>query len=179
MIALIAVAAPWFVGSCTPTSAVSAQEIADEILPEEGDTTSYGIPLSLDNAQTFIDRYEADTLTADQQAVVDEALATLPAPCCDDNTMATCCCPCNLAKSVWGLSGYLVAEHGYGTEEVREAALQWLHFIHGDYFVREELQARGIDPGEWGNSHGDACYVGHCELPFTEGGCGGMGQFVQ
>lgn len=178
-VVLVTLGALWFLGGCKATPIVSAEGIAAEIVPAEGEGTSYGIPLSPANTQTFIDYYETAALTSDQQAIVDEALGSLKAPCCDDNSMATCCCPCNLAKSVWGLSGNLVVERGYGVEEVREAASQWLHFIHGDYFVREEMAARGIDPGDWGNSHGDSCYVGNCELPFTEGGCGGMAQLVQ
>ena len=178
-VVLVTLSALWFMGGCKATPTVSAAEITAEIVPVEGEATSYGIPLSGANTQTFIDHYEQVALTAGQQAIVDDALQTLKAPCCDDNSMATCCCPCNLAKSVWGLSGYLVVEHGYGAEEVREAASQYLHFIDGDYYVREELTARGVDPGEWGNSKGDSCYVGTCELPFTEGGCGGMSQLVQ
>jgi hypothetical protein len=158
---------------------VSPEVIAAEIVPHEGEETPYGVPLSLANTQRFIDYYEATALSPAQQAIVDEALGTLPAVCCDDNSMATCCCPCNLAKSVWGLCGYLVVEQGYGVEEVRESASQWLHFIHGDYFVRQELARRDVDPGDFGVSHGDACYVGKCEMAFTDGGCGGMGALVQ
>ena len=179
LLAVIAAGAIWLLGRDGRVSLVTPEVLAAEIVPSEGDDTSYGIPLSLSNTRQFIDHYESAALTHDQQAIVDEALSELPAVCCDDNSMATCCCPCNLAKSVWGLSRWLVVEHGYGLDQVRESVSQWLHFVHGDYYVRQEIEKRGISPGDYGVSHGDACYVGNCELAFVEGGCGGMGRLVQ
>ena len=151
-------------------------EIRAEIIPREGAQTSYGIPLSLNNTRRFIDYYNVAALTPEQENTMRDALLPLKAPCCDDNSMATCCCPCNLAKAVWGLSGYLVAEKNYRVEEVGEAALQWLRFIHSDYYVIQEMRNRGIDPALYGLFHEDPCYVGECELPFKDGGCGGMGE---
>ena len=157
------------VGTTTP------EEIAAEIIPKEGDQTSYGIPLSLNNTQQFINYYNAVRLTSEQKRTMQNALLPLKAPCCDDNSMATCCCPCNLAQSVWGLSSYLIVEKNYDADQVRESALQWLRFIHNNYYVIQELKSRGIDPGRYGLSHENPCYVGKCELPFMQGGCGGMG----
>lgn len=156
------------VGAATP------EEVAAEIIPQEGEPTAYGIPLSLDNTQRFIDYYDAIPLTPEQEDIKRKALQTLRAPCCDDNPMSTCCCPCNLAKSVWGLSSYLIVEKGYGVEEVRESALQWLRFIHDDYYVMRELENKGVDPGQYGLSYKAPCYEGYCERPFADGGCGGM-----
>jgi hypothetical protein len=164
----------WLFTQRQPASAATPEEVAAEIIPQEGDATSYGIPLSLDNTQRFIDYYNATTLTPEQEDIKRKALETLRAPCCDDNPMSTCCCPCNLAKSVWGLSSYLIVEKGYGVEEVRESALQWLRFIHSDYYVMQELSNRGVDPGRYGLSYQAPCYEGYCELPFVGGGCGGM-----
>ncbi len=96
------------------------------------------------------------SLTAEQRAVMDEALRGLPAPCCADKTAATCCCPCNMAKSWWGLSKYLIAERGYESDQVRKAVAEWIQFINPDGFT------------------GDACYTGGCNRPFHENGCGGM-----
>ncbi len=76
---------------------------------------------------------------------------------------------------MWGLSSYLITEKNYGASDVREAALQWLRFIHPDYYVIEELKARGVDPATYGLVYESPCYAGACELPFAEGGCGGMG----
>jgi hypothetical protein len=93
--------------------------------------------------------------------------------------MSTCCCDCNLAKSVWGLSGYLAAEKGFGAEQVQESALQWLRFIHSDYYVGRELANRGVNPDKYDLPRGDSCYTGRCELPFEGAGCGGMGVLRQ
>lgn len=161
----------------TPEDVVA--EIRAEIIPVEGAQPSYGIPLSLNKTQRFIDYYNAAALTPEQEKTMRDALLPLKAPCCDDNSMATCCCPCNLAKAVWGLSGYLVAEKKYGVEQVREAALEWLRFIHSDYYVIQEMRNRGIDPALHGLLHENPCYVGECELPFKDGGCGGMGELRQ
>lgn len=160
-------------------SAATPEEVREEIIPEAGDPTAYGLPLSLDNTQQFIDYYESAPITPEQQRMVDEALLPLKAPCCDDNPMSTCCCDCNLAKSVWGLSGYLIAEKGFNAEDVRSSALQWLRFIHSDYYVGRELESRGVDPDRYDLPRGDACYTGRCELPFTDSGCGGMGVLRQ
>jgi hypothetical protein len=76
---------------------------------------------------------------------------------------------------VWGLSSYLIVEKGYGVEQARESALEWLRFIHSDYYVMQELKARGVDPSTFGLVYESPCYNGRCELPLDEGGCGGMG----
>jgi hypothetical protein len=163
-----------------------AMEIWNEIIPAEGTATGYGIPLSLENTQQFIDWYNSMELSAEQQAIRDAALSPLVAPCCDEYPMSTCCCKCNLSRSVWGLSAYLITEKGYGVEQVQEAALQWLHFIRPDYYVASELEQEGMAPGLWGFTTESTCFAGHCDRPFyTEtsdghlGGCGGMEELIQ
>ncbi len=69
---------------------VTPQRVRAEIIPQEGTSTSYGIPLSLENTQQFIDFYNSVTLTAEQEQVKQDALGALRAPCCDDNTMYDC-----------------------------------------------------------------------------------------
>jgi hypothetical protein len=96
------------------------------------------------------------SLTAEQRAVMNEASRSLPAPCCADRSAATCCCACNMAMSWWGLSKYLIAERGYGSDQVRETVAEWFQFINPDGFT------------------GNACYAGGCNKPFNENGCGGM-----
>jgi len=54
--------------------------------------------------------------------------------------------------------------------------LRWLRFIQPDYYVIQELRARGVDPGAYGLSWDNPCYAGNCGLPFRERGCGGMGE---
>ena len=164
----------WLLGQGQKAGPVTPGETEAEIIPHEGEQTSYGLALSLDNTKRFIDYYHSASLTSQQRATMRDALLPLRAPCCDDNSMATCCCPCNLAKSVWGLSGYLIADQGYNAGQVREAALQWLRFIHSDYYVMRELENRGVDPGIYGLSYESPCYNGRYELPFVDGGCGGM-----
>ncbi len=107
-------------------------------------------------AEQYIDYWNAIPLTADQQRVKAEALDAIKAPCCSEYTMATCCCPCNLAKSVWGLSHHLIAKKGYSAPQVKKAALQWLESINPAGFT------------------GNACFTGGCKRPFAKNGCGGM-----
>jgi hypothetical protein len=69
---------------------VGLTQIVAEIIPQEGDATSYAIPLSLENTQQFIDYHSAISLTPEQEKVKRDALTALRAPCCDDNTMYNC-----------------------------------------------------------------------------------------
>jgi len=96
-------------------------------------------------------------LSPAQQRVMTEALSTMPAPCCSDYSMATCCCPCNLAKSAWGLSKILIAKHHQNAAQVRKAVSGWVRFVN----------PRGFS--------GDACFSdGGCNRAFNRNGCGGM-----
>ncbi len=196
MLGLILLGGVWFVGrgqEPNPAAVVAVPEapalerpsempedivaaIRAEIVPEEGSQTSSGIPLSPGNTRRFIDYYDASSLTPEQSETMQNALQSLVAPCCDDNSMATCCCPCNFSKAVWGLSGHLITQESYGVERVREAASQWLRFIYPEYYVIREMKNRGIDPAQYGLVHENACYVGNCELPIQDVGCGGMGE---
>lgn len=110
-------------------------------------------------AQTrqFIDYYNASTLTPEQEAIKREALSALPAPCCSDNSAYTCCCPCNMAKSAWGLAAYLIVEERADADAVRDKVSEWFEFINPDGFS------------------GDVCYTsGGCMKAFRDNGCGGM-----
>ncbi|MGH9340412.1 MAG: hypothetical protein ACRD1R_12685 [Acidobacteriota bacterium] len=109
-------------------------------------------------AQTreFIGYYQSIQLNPEQQKIKERALAPLPAACCSDNSMLKCCCPCNFAKTVWGLSNHAIANLGHGEEQVRELVLDWINFINPE----------GFD--------GQACYEGRCDTPFSVSGCGGM-----
>jgi len=102
-------------------------------------------------------RYDTSiTLTPDQEAVKHEALSDLPAPCCSNYSIETCCCPCNMAKAVWGLSKFLITQHGYDATQVRETVARWFDTINPDGFS------------------GRACYTSGCERLFKKDGCGGM-----
>ena len=106
--------------------------------------------------ERFVDYSSAIRLTPEQERIKAEALDSIPAPCCKKFSMKTCCCPCNLAKSVWGLSNYLIAKKGYGTTEVKNAVVGWLAYINPKGFT------------------GDACFKGGCNRPFAQNSCGGM-----
>ena len=96
-------------------------------------------------------------LTAAQESVKKTALESIPAACCGDNSAYTCCCPCNLSRSVWGLSHHLIAEKNYSANQVREKVQEWIAFVNPEGFS------------------GQVCYTrGGCQRSFEDGGCGGM-----
>jgi hypothetical protein len=105
---------------------------------------------------TLMAFYDSIQLTAEQEAVRQEALGPLPAACCNEFSMATCCCECNLSRSIWGLSKHLIAERGADAEQVRGAVQAWV---------------ATINPGGY---EGKTCMTGQCGKPFKEDGCGGM-----
>ena len=108
-------------------------------------------------AAEFIGYNRSITLTVAQQKARDKALSAMAAPCCKKFSMATCCCPCNLAKSVWGLSNRMIVRENAGPSEVQTAVRGWLEFVN----------ARGFQ--------GDACdTAGGCAREFSHDGCGGM-----
>ena len=108
------------------------------------------------DAERYMQYYEEIELTPEQEAIKKEALEVLPAACCSDNSAYTCCCPCNLSRTVWGLSAHLITAEGADAETVREAVQAW--------YAR-------VNPGGF---PGNSCYTGRCGKPFAEGGCGGM-----
>lgn len=108
-------------------------------------------------AKKFIAFDSSIQLTPEQERIKAEALSSIPAPCCSEFSMATCCCPCNLAKAAWGLAKHLIAERGYGVDQVREAELRWFKAINPNGFS------------------GTVCATGGCNRSFEQNGCGGMG----
>jgi len=169
-----------------PTASVGRVErLWAEIVPDRGETTDYRIPLSFRNTQQFIDWYNAIDLSTAQVKVREDALSPLVAPCCDEFPMSTCCCVCNLSRSAWGLSAYLIQVKGYTADRVQKAVLQWLHFIRPDYYVARALEERGEYLPRYGVSTESSCFTERCERPFytkTEfryiGGCGGMDKLI-
>lgn len=104
----------------------------------------------------FIRYHETIQLTREQEARKREALSSLPAACCANNSAYTCCCVCNLSRTVWGLTAYLITEHGAGVDEIRTAVRDWTKFVNPAGFS------------------GDSCFKGGCVRPFAKNGCGGM-----
>lgn len=104
----------------------------------------------------FISYYRDLHLTPQQEAVKERALNSLPAPCCDKYPMSECCCVCNISRSIWGLSNYLIAKLDYNENQVQDAVKGWLEFTN---------------PQGYG---GNACLEDRCPAPFNKDGCGGM-----
>ena len=108
----------------------------------------------------FLGYYRTIELTQEQEKIKTDALKTMPAACCKNFSQATCCCICNLSKSVWGLSKYLIAKKNYNAEDVRMTVQKWVDFTHPSGYA------------------GDSCPAQRCSLPFHKDGCGGMGEQV-
>jgi len=104
----------------------------------------------------FIGWSSSIRLTPVQEKTKHAALGAIPAPCCKEYSIATCCCPCNLAKSIWGLANYAIARLGYDAERTRALTLEWL---------------QATNPAGYS---GDACDRGGCPKRFSANGCGGM-----
>ena len=104
----------------------------------------------------FIEWNETIQLTPEQEAVRKAALEAIPAPCCSDNSAYTCCCPCNISRSTWGLSKWLITEKNFTAAQVRDKASEWIAYINPNGY------------------NGKACYTGACPRPFHKDGCGGM-----
>jgi len=107
-------------------------------------------------SRQFMEWYRTVKLTPEQEAVKRAALEALPAPCCSDNNAYTCCCECNVSRTIWGLSHYMIANQDAEAPQVREKVREWIAFVNPAGFA------------------GQACYNGGCARPFSQDGCGGM-----
>lgn len=116
--------------------------------------------LEFDDVKTqtrqFIEWQQNIKLTPAQEAVKKAALGAMPAPCCSDNSAYTCCCPCNVSRSMWGLANYMIAEQNASVNEVQSKVKEWVAFVNPEGYS------------------GDTCYRGGCTRPFHKNGCGGM-----
>ena len=139
-LAVLAVLAAFVLGGC----AQSVRGAEFEFTTPEEDT------------ERFMLWEETVRLTDEQEQIMKDALTPLPAPCCSENSAYTCCCPCNLARTWWGLSKHLIAEQGASVEEVRETVEEWFERINPDGFT------------------GNICGTGGCGRAFHKNGCGGM-----
>ncbi|MFQ5527860.1 MAG: hypothetical protein ACE5GX_16580 [Thermoanaerobaculia bacterium] len=148
---------PWL---AMAAGAVFAVVAIGALLQDESAAVASPIEFSDVKQQTreFIGYYNSIKLTPEQELIKRQALSKVPAPCCSDNSAYTCCCPCNMAKTWWGLSHHLIVDEGYGADGVRAAVEGWIDFINPKGFS------------------GDACYKGGCVRPFHRNGCGGMSE---
>ena len=110
----------------------------------------------LAQSREFMGYYHTIELTDEQEAIKKEVLGAMPAACCSGSTAYTCCCPCNLSKTIWGLSNYVIAKHGADAKQLRAVVDAWMGFVNPDGF------------------RGRACYQGGCNGGMSGGGCGGM-----
>lgn len=111
---------------------------------------------SREEVETFMAYNRSIELTAPQEEIRTTALKAIPAPCCSKFSAATCCCECNLTRSIWGLSKYLIIERGAGAEQVRQAVTAWIGTLNPAGYP------------------GDTCFTGGCNKSFKTSGCGGM-----
>ena len=107
-------------------------------------------------SREFLGYYHTIELTDEQEAIKKEVLGAMPAACCSGSTAYTCCCPCNLSKTIWGLSNYVIAKHGADAKQLRGVVDTWMAFVNPNGF------------------RGNACYQGGCNSSLSGGGCGGM-----
>jgi hypothetical protein len=107
-------------------------------------------------SREFMGYYHTIELTPEQEAIKKQALSAMPAACCSDSTAYTCCCPCNLSKTVWGLSNYAIAQHGVDARQLSETVHTWMAFVNASGYT------------------GNACHTGGCNGELSGGGCGGM-----
>ena len=117
-------------------------------------------PRPLKNVRALTRQYiawsDAISLTPEQQKIKEEVLSSIPTTCCKKFSMLTCCCACNMAKAIWGLSNHMLAHEGADAKHLRLAVLEWTRLVGKSGFT------------------GDACFKGGCARPFAENGCGGM-----
>ncbi len=127
---------------------------------EAGDTdwTSGNYEGTREQTLELMGYYKSIELTTEQEGIRLEALSSMPAPCCGNFSAATCCCECNLSRSIWGLSKLLITEHKADATKVREAVEAWIAALNPEGY------------------EGRTCNTGRCNTPFKADGCGGMSE---
>ncbi len=111
---------------------------------------------ALAQSREFMGYYHAIELTPEEEAIKKQVLGAMPAACCSDSTAYTCCCPCNLSKTIWGLSNYVITEHDVNAKELRGVVDTWMAFVNPNGYT------------------GNACHTGGCNGSLSGAGCGGM-----
>jgi hypothetical protein len=172
-------------GIAQETDETVFEEIRAEIIPIEGTETEYGIPLSLTSLPQFVEWWYTVVPLVENDARYFDGLNVLVAPCCDDNAAFKCCCEtdegqaCNIIRSGKGLAAHLIQDLDYDAEQVAASVLEWFRFARSDYYLAIELQSREIDPDLYGLTTQGSCYRGMCDIPISEGGCGGMKELIE
>ena len=182
-----AVLVPSLLGWAQGEPSAILADLTATLIPQSGSVTSYGISLSVENAQVFADWFYQIQLSPQEKAVVEEELVSVPAPCCDDNSVLACCCSkngniCNLTRSAQGLAAFLVHNKGFSGDTTKVAVIEWLHFLHPNYYLATGLEEQGRNPKDFGleaSESYESCYQDLCGGPIDQGGCGGMGLEVK
>ena len=110
-----------------------------------------------EQTRQFMEWEKTIRLTPQQEARKKEALSAIPAPCCSDNSAYTCCCACNVSRTIWGLTNHLITKQDASPEQIRAKVTEWVGFINPQ-----------------GYKSGDTCYTAGCPRAFKHDGCGGM-----
>ena len=110
-----------------------------------------------EQTRQFMEWEKTIRLTPQQEALKKEALSAIPAPCCSDNNAYTCCCACNVSRTIWGLTNHLITQQDASPEQIRAKVTEWVGFVNPQ-----------------GYKSGDTCYTGGCRRAFKHDGCGGM-----
>ena len=163
----------------TPQEEISLSELEKELIPAVGTATSYGLPLSWNNAVEFANWFDETDLSSSEEKTLRKALSPISTPCCDDTQIVKCCCEksgqiCNLVRSARGLAGWLIQQRGFSANETSAAVQTWLAFAHRGYYLAKALSKQGISPARYGLTTEGSCYRSECDLPLQSGGCGGM-----
>jgi hypothetical protein len=159
-------------------------ELRAALIPEEGAETPYGIPLSLGSLPQFIEWWYTVVPRVERGPRYVAALSALVAPCCDDNPAFRCCCErsgqsCNIIRSGKGLAAHLIHDLDYDAEQVQASVLEWFRFARPDYYLADALVQQGAWPLRYGLTTKGSCYRQMCDVPISEGGCGGMNELIE
>lgn len=155
----LVVAIPFFLSHARPAPPPVQPSAAAEVTPT---VSVLGGKLVFRDAKAqareFIGYDHSIKLTPEQEAIKKATLEPMPAACCRNSSAYTCCCPCNLSKSLWGLSNYAIARQHATAAELRTVVDAWLAYANP------------------GGLRGTACYEGRCEEKPSKDGCGGMNE---
>lgn len=180
----VALAVFLVIGTAQEVDTDLLEEIRVEIIPAEGTETAYGIPLSLHSLPQFIEWWSTLVPLVEEDPRYFDALSALVAPCCDGNTAFRCCCEkggqsCNIIRSGKGLAAHLTRDLSFETAQIQASVFEWFRFARPDYYLAAELEARGVSPIPYGLTTEGSCYRGMCDVPISQGGCGGMQELTE
>jgi hypothetical protein len=151
-------AIPIFLSHAAPTEAPRQAIVTETVAPVPVLAGKIVFRDAKAQAQEFIGYYKTISLTPEQEAIKKAALQPMPAACCHNSSAYTCCCPCNLSKTIWGLSNLAISKYGANASDVRQVVDAWLGFTNPNGF------------------QGTSCYQGRCEEKPSKDGCAGMNE---